>query len=35
MFFDDNEIIEITCEEGVWKFTWNSQEYTLLKENSQ
>lgn len=34
--FDDNEIIEITCEEGVWKFTWNSQEYMLsLKENSQ
>ena len=34
--FDDNEIIEITCEEGVWKFTWNSQKYALsLKENSQ
>lgn len=25
--FDDNEVIELTCEEGVWKFTWNSQEF--------
>ncbi len=33
--FEDNEIIKLTYEEGVWKFTWNSQEYTLLKENSQ